>query len=179
MAGRAQHEARRLIAGWLARVLCDRTLGARVPGPQVRARLGMVIEQVALTPQNFRPLEMGFDLMLPSALKYLNGNSDVVAGAVASTATHAYETCARHSAFRRSPRSSRLLPAAPGPQDVASVRGRTGRRRAGAEPDGFSAVERGHYTELPADPSHSRASRWFSGHGGLLRGPRRQRRSDR
>lgn len=32
----------------------------------------------------------------------------------------------------------------------------------------LSNVERVHYTGLPEDPSHHRASTWFSGHGGLL-----------
>jgi nucleotide-binding universal stress UspA family protein len=49
MAGRAQHEARRLIAAARhARVLCDRTLGERLPGPQVSALLGTFVEQVVL-----------------------------------------------------------------------------------------------------------------------------------
>jgi cystathionine beta-lyase/cystathionine gamma-synthase len=33
---------------------------------------------------------------------------------------------------------------------------------------GCSQVEQVYYTGLPSDPSHVRASRWFSGHGGLL-----------
>lgn len=49
MAVRAQHEARRLIsASRHARVLCDRALAERLPGPQLVARLGTFVEQVAL-----------------------------------------------------------------------------------------------------------------------------------
>ena len=41
-----------------------------------------VIDNTFASPINFRPPEMGFDLSLHSATKYLNGHSDIVAGAV-------------------------------------------------------------------------------------------------
>src|SRR5260370_1508927 len=41
-----------------------------------------MIDNTFASPVNFRPLEMGFDLSLHSATKYLNGHSDIVAGAV-------------------------------------------------------------------------------------------------
>ncbi len=40
-----------------------------------------VIDSTFATPINFRPIEHGFDLVLHSATKYLNGHSDIVAGA--------------------------------------------------------------------------------------------------
>jgi len=41
-----------------------------------------LIDNTFATPVNFRPLEWGFDLCLHSCTKYLNGHSDIVAGAV-------------------------------------------------------------------------------------------------
>jgi cystathionine beta-lyase/cystathionine gamma-synthase len=41
-----------------------------------------IIDNTFASPVNFRPLEWGFDLSLHSATKYLNGHSDLVAGAV-------------------------------------------------------------------------------------------------
>lgn len=41
-----------------------------------------LIDNTFASPINFRPLELGFDLSLHSATKYLNGHSDIVAGAV-------------------------------------------------------------------------------------------------
>ncbi len=41
-----------------------------------------LIDNTFATPVNFRPLEHGFDLVVHSATKYLNGHSDIVAGAV-------------------------------------------------------------------------------------------------
>ncbi len=41
-----------------------------------------IVDNTFATPVNFRPAEWGFDLSLHSATKYLNGHSDIVAGAV-------------------------------------------------------------------------------------------------
>jgi cystathionine beta-lyase/cystathionine gamma-synthase len=41
-----------------------------------------IIDNTFASPVNFRPLAQGFDLSLHSATKYLNGHSDIVAGAV-------------------------------------------------------------------------------------------------
>ena len=41
-----------------------------------------IIDNTFATPINFRPPELGFDLSIHSCSKYLNGHSDIVAGAV-------------------------------------------------------------------------------------------------
>ena len=41
-----------------------------------------LIDNTFATPVNFRPFEIGFDIVLHSCTKYLNGHSDIVAGAV-------------------------------------------------------------------------------------------------
>src|SRR6185436_10902723 len=46
-----------------------------------------LIDNTFATPVNFRPLELGYDLSLHSATKYLNGHSDLVAGTVIGTHT--------------------------------------------------------------------------------------------
>ncbi len=45
-----------------------------------------LIDNTFASPINFRPLEHGFDISLHSCTKYLNGHSDIVAGAVISRA---------------------------------------------------------------------------------------------
>lgn len=45
--------------------------------------LTSIIDSTFATPVNFRPLDIGFDLVVHSATKYLNGHSDLVAGAIA------------------------------------------------------------------------------------------------
>jgi cystathionine beta-lyase/cystathionine gamma-synthase len=41
-----------------------------------------VVDNTFASPVNCRPIELGFDLVVHSATKYLNGHSDVVAGAI-------------------------------------------------------------------------------------------------
>ena len=44
-----------------------------------------LIDNTFATPVNFRPIEIGFDLVLHSATKYLNGHNDIVAGVLVGT----------------------------------------------------------------------------------------------
>jgi cystathionine beta-lyase/cystathionine gamma-synthase len=50
-----------------------------------RERPKIVIDSTTASPANFRPLEHGADLVLHSATKYLNGHSDIIAGAAAGS----------------------------------------------------------------------------------------------
>ncbi len=51
-----------------------------------RARARLIVDDTFTTPINMKPLALGADLVVSSATKYLNGHSDVVAGAVAGPA---------------------------------------------------------------------------------------------
>ncbi|GBF88630.1 cystathionine beta-lyase [Raphidocelis subcapitata] len=50
-----------------------------------RHGLVSIIDATFTTPLNLRPLELGFDVVLHSATKYLSGHSDVIAGVVAGS----------------------------------------------------------------------------------------------
>lgn len=47
--------------------------------------LRLMIDATFVTPLGYRPLELGVDLVLHSASKYLNGHSDLIAGVVAGS----------------------------------------------------------------------------------------------
>src|SRR5690606_14970060 len=49
--------------------------------------LALMVDATFASPINFRPVEHGADIVITSATKYLNGHSDVVAGAVAASAS--------------------------------------------------------------------------------------------
>lgn len=49
----------------------------------------LVVDSTAATPVFTRPLDLGADLVVHSATKYLNGHSDVLAGAVVTRESHA------------------------------------------------------------------------------------------
>ena len=53
--------------------------------------LALLVDATFASPINFRPLEHGADVVITSATKYLNGHSDVVAGAVAGSASFVEE----------------------------------------------------------------------------------------
>jgi cystathionine beta-lyase/cystathionine gamma-synthase len=47
-----------------------------------------MIDNTFASPVNFRPLDVGFDLSIHSATKYLNGHDDIAAGCVIGSAEH-------------------------------------------------------------------------------------------
>src|SRR6266702_3568576 len=47
--------------------------------------LALIVDSTFASPVNFRPLEHGADIVIHSATKYLNGHTDVIAGAVVGT----------------------------------------------------------------------------------------------
>ncbi len=47
--------------------------------------IALLVDATFASPINFRPLEHGADIVITSATKYLNGHTDVIAGAVAGT----------------------------------------------------------------------------------------------
>ena len=53
--------------------------------------LALLVDATFASPINFRPLEHGADIAITSATKYLNGHSDVIAGAVAGSAAFVEE----------------------------------------------------------------------------------------
>ena len=61
-----------------------RRRGERVPGTRVIS----VLDNTFASPINQQPIALGVDLVMHSATKYLNGHSDVTAGALAGSRAH-------------------------------------------------------------------------------------------
>jgi len=53
--------------------------------------VALLVDGTFASPVNFRPLEHGADVVITSATKYLNGHNDVIAGAVAGSASFVEE----------------------------------------------------------------------------------------
>jgi cystathionine gamma-lyase len=119
-----------------------------------------------------RPLELGFDLVLHSATKYLNGHSDMVGGVVVVGEDAAL---ADRLAFLQN-----AVGAIPGPFDCfLALRGlktlalRMERHCANALAIAehlarHKRVRRVHYPGLPDHPQHALARRQMSGFGGMV-----------
>ena len=132
--------------------------------------LTTLIDNTLATPVNFRPVEIGFDIVLHSATKYLNGHSDIVAGVIAGDAArvgaaklkldHLGGSLDPHSCFLLN-RGIKTLP--------LRVRKQNQNAQALAEfLQAHPAVAAVHYAGLPRHPSAARARALFGGFGGLL-----------
>ena len=129
-----------------------------------------IIDNTLATPVNFRPLEVGFDLAVHSATKYLNGHSDIVAGAVAGAAAtiERIRHRANHLGGCLDPHAAFLLKR--GLKTLAlRVRYQNDSTLEIARfLEAHPAVARVNYAGLESHPQHARARRLFAGFGGLL-----------
>lgn len=129
-----------------------------------------VIDNTLTSPINFRPRELGYDLILHSATKYLNGHSDIAAGVVLGTTPRVRQIRHRwnHLGGCLDPNSCYLLQRG---LKTLGVRVREQNRTAQRLAEWLQtqpAVKRVNYAGLPGHPGHARAKRWFAGFGGVL-----------
>lgn len=129
-----------------------------------------IIDNTCATPVNFRPLERGFDLVVHSATKYLNGHSDIVAGAVVGTAERvsAVKHKLDHFGGSLDPHACFLLH-----RGLKTLCLRVRHQSESALQiarflEAHPAVQRVHYPGLESHPRHARARALFRGSGGLL-----------
>jgi cystathionine beta-lyase/cystathionine gamma-synthase len=129
-----------------------------------------VVDNTFASPVNFRPLAAGFDLSLHSATKYLNGHSDLVAGAVIGKAATigAIKRCLDHLGGALDPHACFLLQRG---LKTLGVRVRRQNETALAVAQALEAnrrVARVFYPGLPSHPQHARARQLFAGGGGVV-----------
>lgn len=135
-----------------------------------RHGLTTVIDNTFASPVNLRPLALGFDLVLHSATKYLNGHSDLVAGAVAGS-TELVDRVRRTLNLyggTLDPHAGFLL--ARGMKTLA-VRVRAQNHNAAAMAGylhDHPKVARVNYPGLADHPDHTHAAELLSGFGGML-----------
>ena len=133
-------------------------------------RLYSIIDNTFTSPINFRPLEHGFDLSIHSCSKYLNGHSDIVAGAVIGPAalitkiTHKLN----HLGGTLDPHACFLLH-----RGIKTLAVRVRQQNASAMEiarflESRPEVEKVHYPGLAGHPQHRRARELFDGFGGML-----------
>lgn len=148
-----------------------RCVDIRAVADACRARgVRSVIDNTFASPVNQQPLPLGVDLVMHSATKYLNGHSDVTAGALVGP----------RELIQRTSRVRRLLGTVLDPQPAYALeRGlktlqvRVERQNASAmavarwlEQD--RRVARVYYPGLESHPDHAIARRQMSGFGGMV-----------
>ena len=129
-----------------------------------------IIDNTFATPVNFRPLEHGFDLSVHSCTKYMNGHSDIVAGAVIGRRElvdrikrkldHLGGSLDPHAAYllHRGVKTLSVRVHYQNESALAIARFLEGRREVG----------RVNYPGLASHRAHERAKRLFDGFGGML-----------
>jgi cystathionine gamma-synthase/cystathionine gamma-lyase/cystathionine beta-lyase len=135
-----------------------------------RHGLTTIIDNTFASPVNLRPLDLGFDLVFHSATKYLNGHSDIVAGAVVGRAelVDRVRRTVNHLGGSLDPHAGFLL--ARGLKTLA-LRVRAQNLNAStlarflADHAGVAEVN---YPGLATHPDHPHAVELLSGFGGML-----------
>ncbi|HJU11342.1 MAG TPA: PLP-dependent transferase, partial [Candidatus Binataceae bacterium] len=128
------------------------------------------IDNTFASPINFRPSEWGFDLSLHSGTKYLNGHSDIVAGAVIGRAAlidqinrklgHFGGALDPHACFLLH-RGMKTLAVRVRHQNDAAL-------KIARFLEGHPAVQAVNYPGLERHSDHRRARELFDGFGGML-----------
>jgi cystathionine beta-lyase/cystathionine gamma-synthase len=133
-------------------------------------RLVSLIDNTFATPVNFQPIEHGFDLVLHSATKYLNGHSDIVAGGVIGS-RHWIERITHrlnHLGGSLDPHAAFLLDRGLKTLVVRMRHQNASAQRIAERLERHPAVTRVNYAGLTCHPRHERARRLFKGFSGML-----------
>jgi cystathionine beta-lyase/cystathionine gamma-synthase len=129
-----------------------------------------MIDNTFPSPVNFRPCEWGFDLSLHSATKYLNGHSDIVAGAVIGRATLVESITHKlnHLGGTLDPHAAFLLHRGLKTLAVRMRQHNESALRIARLLEEHPAVQRVNYPGLKSHPRHERACKLFGGFSGML-----------
>jgi cystathionine beta-lyase/cystathionine gamma-synthase len=129
-----------------------------------------MIDNTFASPMNFRPPEHGFDLSLHSGTKYLNGHSDIVAGACIGRAdliekithklNHLGGSMDPHAVFLLH-RGMKTLALRVRYQNESAL-------KVAQFLEGHPAISQVNYPGLESHPRHARARDLFDGFGGVL-----------
>jgi len=129
-----------------------------------------IIDATFATPILFRPLAVGFDVVVHSATKYLNGHSDITAGAIAGSASRiaGIRHLLNHLGGTLDPHACFLLHRGLKTLGVRVRHQCASAQRVAEFLVGHPKVARVSYPGLRSHPDHARARELFAGFGGML-----------
>jgi len=133
-------------------------------------KLISIIDNTFATPINFRPPELGFDLSIHSCTKYLNGHSDIVAGAVIGRRdliekiTHKLN----HLGGSLDPHACFLLHRGMKTLAVRMKHQNESALKIARFLENHQAIEKINYPGIESHPGHKRACDLFDGFSGML-----------
>lgn len=129
-----------------------------------------VIDNTFLSPALFRPVSLGYDLVVHSATKYLNGHSDLVAGVVAGGEEYmgAVRSRLNHLGGMLDPQGCFLLERGMKTLSLRMDRQGQSARQVAEFLEARADVTWVRYVGLPSHPHHGRAKDYFASFGGML-----------
>jgi cystathionine beta-lyase/cystathionine gamma-synthase len=132
--------------------------------------LALLVDATFASPINFRPLEHGADVVITSATKYLNGHSDVIAGAVAGSASFVEEVTRLMRLWGQAidPHAAWLIDRGMRTLGVRMERHNTNGMAVAGWAEQHPGISRVHYLGLPSHPDHSHAKATLAGYGGMV-----------
>jgi len=132
--------------------------------------LALLVDATFASPINFRPLEHGADVAITSATKYLNGHSDVIAGAVAGSASLVEEVNRLMRRWGQSidPHAAWLVDRGMRTLALRMERHNANGQAVAEWAESHPAIARVHYPGLPSHPDHEHATAVLDGFGGMV-----------
>ena len=130
----------------------------------------VIIDSTFATPINQTPIDLGVDIVVHSATKYLNGHSDLIAGAVIGSKEDMERVAKKRILFGGSldPMGAFLLMRGMKTLDVRMERHNRNALEVAKFLENHNGVERVHYPGLPSHPQHELAERQMRGFGGMV-----------
>jgi len=130
----------------------------------------LLVDSTFASPINYRPLEHGADIVIHSATKYLNGHSDVIAGAVAGTEPLVREVRDKMRLWGQSidPHQAWLVERGLKTLAVRIARHNETGQRVSEWLEDQAKVRRAHYPGLASHPDHVLAAKVLGGFGGMV-----------
>ncbi|WP_291982894.1 aminotransferase class I/II-fold pyridoxal phosphate-dependent enzyme [Luteitalea sp.] len=143
---------------------------ARLAGACRAASVRSVMDNTFATPYNQQPLTLGVDLVMHSVTKYLNGHSDVTAGAVmgARTLVDALLPARKLIGAMLDPAAASLVGRGLKTLEVRMERHNANALALARAFDGDRRLTRVLYPGLPSHPDHGIAAAQMRGFGGMV-----------
>jgi cystathionine beta-lyase/cystathionine gamma-synthase len=132
--------------------------------------LALLVDATFASPVNFRPLEHGADVVITSATKYLNGHSDVIAGAVAGSTSFVEEVNRLMRLWGQAidPHAAWLIDRGMRTLALRMERHNQNGLAIAQWAERHGGIVKVHYPGLPSHPDHARAKQVLNGFGGMV-----------
>ena len=130
----------------------------------------LLVDATFASPVNFRPLEHGADIVITSATKYLNGHSDVIAGAVAGSTSLVEEVTRLMQLWGQAidPHAAWLVERGMRTLGIRMERHNVNGMAVARWAEGREEFTKVHYPGLPSHPEHALAAQLMEGFGGMV-----------